>query len=92
MLSHQFVLRTGSLWPLGAVVNSQIVEAQVQWALVIYFEERYMLRTIVLIILILMLVGAVPVWPHSMSWGYGPSGGLGLVLITIVVLMILGII
>jgi len=51
-----------------------------------------MLRTIVLIILILMLVGAVPVWPHSMSWGYAPSGGLGLVLITIVVLMILGII
>ena len=44
------------------------------------------LGTILLIILILMLMGAVPAWPHSKSWGYGPSGGLGLVLIVVVVL------
>lgn len=48
------------------------------------------LGTILLIILILMLIGAVPSWPHSKSWGYGPSGGLGLVLIVIVVLLLMG--
>ena len=46
--------------------------------------------TILLIILILMLVGAIPTWPHSRSWGYAPSGGLGLLLIILLVLMLLG--
>lgn len=46
--------------------------------------------TILLIIVILMLVGALPSWPHSRSWGYGPSGGLGLVLAIIIVLLVLG--
>jgi Protein of unknown function (DUF3309) len=45
---------------------------------------------ILLIIVVLMLVGAVPAWPHSRSWGYGPSGGLGLVLVIILVLVLLG--
>ena len=45
---------------------------------------------ILLIILIVMLVGSAPTWPHSRSWGYGPSGGLGLVLIIVVVLLLLG--
>ena len=48
------------------------------------------LGTILLIVLILMLIGAVPSWPHSKNWGYGPSGGLGLVLIVIVVLLLMG--
>jgi len=48
------------------------------------------LGTILLIILILMLVGALPTWPHSRSWGYGPSGGLGLVVVIIIVLLLLG--
>jgi Protein of unknown function (DUF3309) len=48
------------------------------------------LGTILLIILILMLIGAVPSWPHSKSWGYGPSGGIGLVLIVIIVLLLMG--
>lgn len=48
------------------------------------------LGTILLIILILMLVGAIPAWPHSKGWGYGPSGGLGLVVIIIVVLLLSG--
>jgi len=48
------------------------------------------LGTILLIILILMLVGAFPSWPHSRSWGYGPSGGLGLVVIILIVLLLLG--
>ncbi len=46
--------------------------------------------TILLIILILMLVGAIPSWPHSKSWGYGPSGGLGLVVIILLVLLLTG--
>jgi hypothetical protein len=46
--------------------------------------------TILLIILILMLIGAFPTWPHSRSWGYGPSGGLGLVVIIIIVLLMMG--
>jgi Protein of unknown function (DUF3309) len=46
--------------------------------------------TILLIVLILMLIGAIPSWPHSRSWGYGPSGGLGLLLIIVVILLVLG--
>lgn len=46
------------------------------------------LGTILLIVLILILVGALPSWPHSRSWGYYPSGGLGLVLIILIVLML----
>lgn len=46
--------------------------------------------TILLIIVILLLVGAIPSWPHSRSWGYGPSGILGIVLIVILVLLLTG--
>ena len=46
--------------------------------------------TILLVILILMLLGAVPTWPHSRSWGYGPSGGLGLVVIILLILVLTG--
>lgn len=48
------------------------------------------LGMIVLIVLILMLIGAVPTWGHSRSWGYGPSGGLGLVVLVLVVLLVMG--
>ena len=48
------------------------------------------LGTILLIVLILMLIGAFPTWPHSRSWGYGPSGGLVLVVIIIIVLLVMG--
>ena len=48
------------------------------------------LGTILLIVLILMLIGAIPTWPHSKNWGYGPSGGLGLVVVIIIVLLLLG--
>jgi hypothetical protein len=48
------------------------------------------LGTILLIILVLMLVGAIPSWPHSKEWGYGPSGGLGLVVVILLVLLLLG--
>ena len=48
------------------------------------------LGTILLIVLILILVGVLPRWPHSRSWGYGPSGGVGLVVIILVILLLLG--
>jgi hypothetical protein len=48
-----------------------------------------MLSTILLIILILLLLGAVPAWPYSRSWGYAPSGGIGLVLVIVLILMLL---
>jgi hypothetical protein len=46
--------------------------------------------TILLVLLILLLVGALPTWPHSKNWGYGPTGGLGLVVIILVILLLLG--
>jgi len=49
-----------------------------------------MLVTILLVILILMLIGAVPVWPHSAGWGYGPGGLITLILIILLILMLLG--
>ena len=48
------------------------------------------LGTILLIILILMLVGAIPAWPHSRGWGYGPTGALGLVVTVLLILWLLG--
>ena len=45
---------------------------------------------ILLIILILFLVGAIPSWPYSRSWGYGPSGGIGLIVLILVILLLLG--
>jgi len=45
---------------------------------------------ILLIVLILMLLGAIPTWPHSRSWGYGPSGGLGLVVVILLILLLMG--
>jgi hypothetical protein len=47
-----------------------------------------MLRTILLIILVLLLLGALPTWPYSTGWGYYPSGGLGLVLLIVIVLVL----
>lgn len=49
-----------------------------------------MLGTILIIVLILILLGALPAWPYSRGWGYYPSGGLGLVLVIIIVLVLLG--
>jgi len=49
-----------------------------------------MLGTILLILLILLLIGAIPNWSHSKEWGYGPSGGIGLVLVIVIVLLLLG--
>ena len=49
-----------------------------------------MLGTILLVVLVLLLLGALPTWPHSRSWGYGPTGGVGLLLIIVIVLLLMG--
>jgi len=49
-----------------------------------------MLGTILIVVLILMLLGAMPTWGHSRNWGYGPSGGLGLIVIVLVILLLTG--
>ena len=48
------------------------------------------LGTILLIVLILMLVGVFPAWPHSTGWGYGPSGGIGLIVLVVIILLVMG--
>jgi hypothetical protein len=49
-----------------------------------------MLPTVLVVLLVLLLLGALPTWPHSRNWGYGPTGGLGLVLVILVILLLLG--
>ncbi len=49
-----------------------------------------MLGTVLLVVLILLLLGALPTWPHSRGWGYAPSGGLGLIILIIIILLLLG--
>ena len=46
--------------------------------------------TILIVLAVLMLLGAIPAWPHSRNWGYGPSGGLGLILLIVVILALTG--
>jgi hypothetical protein len=53
-------------------------------------EHDMSLGTIILIILILLLIGALPTWPYSSSWGYAPTGGLGLVVVIVIVLLVMG--
>ena len=53
-------------------------------------ERAIMLGTVLVVLLVLMLLGALPAWPHSRSWGYYPSGGLGLVLTILIILVLLG--
>lgn len=48
------------------------------------------LGTILLIVVVLLLIGAIPAWPHSRSWGYGPSGGIGLVVLILIILLLTG--
>jgi Protein of unknown function (DUF3309) len=53
-------------------------------------EETQMLSTILIIVLILILIGALPTWPYSSGWGYYPGGGLGLILIIVIILVLMG--
>ena len=67
--------------PPGVLCRTHVCggEAHTQWMI-----------TILLVILVLMLLGAIPAWPHSRSWGYAPSGGLTLIVVILVVLMLSG--
>lgn len=53
-------------------------------------ENEMGIGTILLIILVLALVGVLPTWPHSSSWGYGPSGGVGLIVVVLLILVVMG--
>jgi hypothetical protein len=53
-------------------------------------KEENVLGTVLVVVLILALLGALPRWPHSKQWGYAPTGGLGLVLLIVVILLLLG--
>jgi hypothetical protein len=53
-------------------------------------EEQEDMMTILIVLAVLMLIGAIPTWPHSRNWGYGPSGGLGFVLLILVILLLTG--
>ena len=53
-------------------------------------KESEMIGTILIVILVLALIGVLPSWPHSRSWGYAPTGGLGLVLVIVLILVLLG--
>lgn len=53
-------------------------------------ETHMSIGTLILIILVLALIGIVPAWPHSRSWGYGPSGGIGLIVVVLLILLLMG--
>lgn len=78
--THRRFMRESIVWTLENI-NATVAE-----------ETVMTLGTILLIILILLLVGALPTWPHSRSWGYGPTGGIGLVLVILLILVVLGVV
>ncbi len=49
-----------------------------------------MLGTVILVVLFLMLLGAIPTWPHSRNWGYGPSGGISILVVVLIILLVMG--
>jgi hypothetical protein len=55
-------------------------------------REKYMLGIILIVVLILLLIGALPTWPHSRNWGYYPTGGIGLIVVILLILLLLGLI
>src|SRR5262245_17303961 len=76
--THSIVSRTGPEELLSAIVLQDV-----------YGRGETMI-TILIVLLVLMLLGAVPAWPHSRSWGYGPSSGLGIVLLILLILFLTG--
>lgn len=67
----------------GLLSVSSVFPATILWS-------KIMLGTILLVVLVLFLVGALPNWKHSSNWGYGPSGGLGVVLVIVLILVLIG--
>jgi hypothetical protein len=79
-------IKSRAILTLGASGRKKhFVVADLGW-----LEETTMLGTILIIILILLLIGALPTWPYSSGWGYYPGGGVGLILIIVVVLILVG--
>ncbi len=74
----------------GGLVNEGIL-AKVRWWVARHLPPYMSVGTILLIILLLLLIGALPAWPHSRGWGYYPSGGLGLLLLIIIILLVMGV-
>jgi hypothetical protein len=79
-----------ALAPPFGILASRHVNCDSNHRHVTTFRREAMLGTILIIVLILLLIGAFPAWPHSRGWGYWPSGGLGLVVIIVVILVLLG--
>jgi hypothetical protein len=74
----------------GRQKRRDIRQTRLEQQIILTRRTKMSLGAILLIVVVLMLIGAIPSWPHSRSWGYGPSGGLGLVLLIVVVLVVLG--
>jgi Protein of unknown function (DUF3309) len=83
MPGQRFYMLRGGNFPDAAVFFVERPRGRAQ-------GDRGMLGTILLIILILLLIGALPTWPYSRGWGYYPTGGIGLVLIIILILLLMG--
>jgi hypothetical protein len=75
-------LNSGNHWPTRSVSYSGVIK----------LEGFAVLRTVLLIVLIILLIGALPTWPYSAGWGYYPTGGLGTILVVLIVLALLGVI
>ena len=79
-----------SLLATSTARGSAQTHPHVVWHWIRSGKEENMLGTILIVLLVLFLVGALPTWNHSRSWGYFPSGGLGLLLVIVVILLLLG--
>ena len=80
-----FQLRFNSVLPQSFYVGRDAIRAPS-----LSSESHTMLGTVLLVVLILLLLGALPTWPHSQSWGYGPTGGLGLIVVIVLILVVMG--
>jgi hypothetical protein len=78
--------------PASLISSKELTRAQDVNGIVVVIDGRSImsLGTILLIILILILIGALPTWPYSSGWGYYPSGGIGLILVIVIILLLLG--
>ena len=85
--------RPGRLGPLLALREKQLrkqIYQSYETGSHSALEREFMLGTVLIVLLVLMLIGALPAWPHSRNWGYGPTGGLGVVLAILVIVLLLG--
>ena len=76
---------------MGQCCGDKLCERRVQYAsLACHFQREDSMPTVLLVIVILLLLGALPTWPYSSGWGYYPSGGLGLLLIVLIIVALVG--